>query len=67
MMKRVISAGDRVKVDHTVKSYNRGSYSATVIGWTTTGRIKVKADKTGIVRSVSPENVKKISDTKPTE
>ncbi|GAB4051820.1 hypothetical protein [Spirosoma litoris] len=60
--KAVISPGDSVKVDSRVGGYLRGHESATVLNWTPSGRIKVKLDKKGMVKLVSPEYVKKIAD-----
>ncbi|QDK80734.1 hypothetical protein EXU85_19825 [Spirosoma sp. KCTC 42546] len=61
-MNSVISPGDRVSVEKTVKGFFRGLYMATVIHWTSSGRLKVKLDGSGMVKIVSPENVRKIAD-----
>lgn len=60
-MKMVISAGDRVRVTRLINGYERGYYAGTVLGWTTTGKLKVKADS-GPVAVVSSELVKKVAD-----
>lgn len=61
-MNSVISPGDRVSVTPYVNGYARRPYKATVLHWTDTGRLKVKADKDGSAKVVNPDNVKKLAD-----
>jgi len=60
-MKMVISPGDRVRVTRLIKGYERGYYAGTVLVWTDSGKLKIKAD-TGSVTVVSSELVKKVAD-----
>ncbi|GAB3036552.1 hypothetical protein [Spirosoma pulveris] len=60
-MKMVISSGDRVRVTKRINGYERGQYAGTVLTWTNSGRLKIKADS-GIVVVVSSELVKKVAD-----
>ncbi|AUD00964.1 hypothetical protein [Spirosoma pollinicola] len=60
-MKTVISPGDRVRVIKLVNGYGRGYYAGTVLTWTKSGRLRVKADS-GTVAVVSGDLVKKIAD-----
>lgn len=61
-MNAVISEGDRVSVTRFVQGFERGRYKAVVLGWTPTGRIKVKADIGGAVAHVISDHVKKLAD-----
>ncbi|MBD2705825.1 hypothetical protein IC229_34820 [Spirosoma sp. BT702] len=61
-MNSVISTGDRVSVTPYVNGYARKPYKATVIGWTDSGRLRVKTDKDGSLKVVNPDNVKKVAD-----
>ncbi|GAB3726672.1 hypothetical protein GCM10028816_19700 [Spirosoma lituiforme] len=60
----VISPGDRVRVTHQINGYERGHYKGTVVAWTDSGKIKVKADS-GSIAIVSSELVKKVADGQP--
>lgn len=60
-MKMVISAGDRVRVTWLINGYERGHYAGTVLTWTNSGKLKIKADS-GSVAVVSSELVKKVAD-----
>ncbi|AKD54035.1 hypothetical protein [Spirosoma radiotolerans] len=60
-MKMVISPGDRVRVTQVLKGYERGYYAGTVLTWTESGKLKIRADA-GTVAIVSSELVKKIAD-----
>ena len=61
-MNSVISPGDRVSVEKIVKGYSRGNYKATVLNWTSRGKIKVKFDGSHIVKVVPADQVKKVAD-----
>lgn len=58
----VISPGDRVSVERIVGGYYRGTDKGTALAWQKSGKLQVKLDKTGEVKSVQADRVKKIKD-----
>ncbi|WP_018619741.1 hypothetical protein [Spirosoma luteum] len=63
-MNRVIGQGDRVLVTPIKNGIARKAYKATVIGWMSSGKLKVQPDGNKNQRSklVNPDDVKKLAD-----
>lgn len=66
-MNTVVSPGDRVLVRSYVTGFARKPYRATVIEWTTRGKLKIRVDGSGKIVVVSSEDAKKVADKKPLE
>lgn len=64
-MNPVISPGDRVSVEIRIRGYYRRTMKGVVLRWTGSGRILNKLNGKGEVKSVSPEQVKKVADGLP--
>ena len=62
-MNRVIAPGDRVVVTSVKNGIMRKSYKATVIGWMSSGKLKVQpdGDKRQTSKLVSGNDVKKVA------
>ncbi|WP_460972643.1 hypothetical protein [Spirosoma migulaei] len=61
-MNPIISPGDKVSVENSVKGFFRSRCEATVLKWTTHGRLTVKLDGSGVVKNVLLGRVRKIAD-----
>ena len=63
-MNRVIAPGDRGIVTPVKNGITRKSYKATVIGWMSSGKLKVQpdGDKRQTSKLVNSDDVKKLAD-----
>ncbi|MVM36341.1 hypothetical protein GO755_40435 [Spirosoma sp. HMF4905] len=59
-MNPIFSAGDRVSVANMVKGFLRSRSEAVVLGWTSYGRLTIKLDESGVVKTVAPTRVRKL-------
>ena len=66
-MNRVIGQGDWVLVTPIKNGIARKAYKATVIGWMSSGKLKVQpdGDKRQMSKLVNPDDVKKLADKQP--
>ncbi|MVM33828.1 hypothetical protein GO755_27570 [Spirosoma sp. HMF4905] len=52
-------------MERIVNGFHRGEDKATVLRRHRSGQVRIKLDGSGIVRTISPDRIKKIADGKP--